>query len=190
MQQRKQPLRPASRGNALLEYAVPASMLILGFAVISQVVDIQGIMGSFYTKANGDPAASGTYRVAAMGSKAQAVVGTGINGFGNSLQPNSANQLLGMLNPPTLPPAPAGGANGTSMPLNSSCYATDNCQAGIQKMKTDLSAVLSSSQQATSTQTAQIQAQIDALVTQRNTLLAQLGTEAAAATPPPTTTTP
>ncbi len=185
----KQPVKSRSKafqGNALLEYVVPASMLILGFAVISQIVNIQDIMGSFYAKANGDAKPSGTYAVTAMAQKAQGVTGTGIYGFGNSLQPSLASQLLGMTTASTPPPPIT--SNGTSMALNAACYASDNCVSGQQQMKSSLSAVLTGGQQATATQDAATQAQIDALVAQRNTLMQQLATEAAAATT--TTTTP
>jgi hypothetical protein len=73
-------MKSYARGNALLEYAVPMALLLLGGAFLSSVVDIKGLIAEYFMSGSGytkSALSGGTFKTNSMPKPAVATSGTG-----------------------------------------------------------------------------------------------------------------
>lgn len=91
MQQLRQPpakplARRLARGNALMEYAVPACIILFSAGVLLTVTDATSIMGEYFMSASGHTKAdlSGTtFKTTGLAATAYGDTGNGLSGFTN-----------------------------------------------------------------------------------------------------------
>lgn len=72
------------QGNAMVEYALPAGIFVLGVGILATTVNVNGLLGQFYAMANGDSAsaiAGGRYSAKALGLTASGSQGNGAGNF-------------------------------------------------------------------------------------------------------------
>ncbi len=72
------------RGNSLMEYAVPAAIILLTVGVLSTFLDIQGLMGQYFSAASGHTRSDmqgSTLNVTLNSANLAGQTGTGASGF-------------------------------------------------------------------------------------------------------------
>lgn len=87
--------RSSVRGNALIEYALPAGIFVVSLGIIATTVDVNGMVGAFFASANGDPGSAiqgDRYIAKSMGLSATGAQG---NGSGNFTPSGAAGGLGG-----------------------------------------------------------------------------------------------
>lgn len=80
----KRKIRRPSRGNALMEYVVPASVILLTAGVLATATDITGLIGEYFMAATGHTSANlagSTFRTRAIASNVKGLTGSGVGGF-------------------------------------------------------------------------------------------------------------
>jgi hypothetical protein len=76
--------RQKHRGNALMEYVVPMTAILITAGVLATVFDIQDILAEYFAAASGHTGKpSGTFRTDPMGSTINGAMGSGSGGFSN-----------------------------------------------------------------------------------------------------------
>lgn len=76
--------RQSHRANALIEYVVPMSVLLIAVGVLATIFDINNVIGEYFMAASGhtkDSMESGTLKTEAMASSAFGTFGNGSGGF-------------------------------------------------------------------------------------------------------------
>ncbi len=77
----------AARGNALMEYVVPACVILIAAGVIATVGGINEIMADYFMAASGHTKANlagSTFETKPMGEGAAAIMGNGMAGVSSS----------------------------------------------------------------------------------------------------------
>lgn len=77
-------LRHSSRANALIEYVVPMSVLLIAVGVMATVFDINDVIGEYFMAASGhtkNDMENGTLKTEPMASSASGTFGNGSGGF-------------------------------------------------------------------------------------------------------------
>ena len=77
-------VRAKSRGNALMEYAVPAAVILLSAGILVTITDTTGLMAKFYLAASGRTSSSlsgSTMTTKGLGENAFGDVNNGLSGF-------------------------------------------------------------------------------------------------------------
>lgn len=86
MKSKTRHVKASQRGNALMEYAVPAAIILLSSGLLITITDATDIMAEYFLSASGRTKSSlqgGTFKTQGLAEDAYGDPGNGLSGFTN-----------------------------------------------------------------------------------------------------------